>query len=303
MNEENQYQYTPLPEPIPITEQDWPEGTKPMVTTRTMTYMHENYIRECIEGILMQKTTFPVQVLIHDDASTDMTANIVKEYADKYPKLITAYFQKENSYTKSDKIERRKPFFDLIAGKYIALCEGDDYWIDPYKLQKQVGFLEANSDYGLVYTEINCYHQKSRNLEEKAFKNRLGIHDNTFEDFLIHGWFIAPCTWLYRERYNNYKLKNNNLIGDLPLLLNISSKSKIGFLKDVTSTYRVLNKSASSRNDIIKRIKIQFNTLSIRKEYAVQYDIYDKLKYKMNLMLVIQMIKILYFFFPLKKKK
>lgn len=89
--------------------------------------MHENYIRECIEGILMQKTTFPVQVLIHEDASTDRTAEIVRDYEQKYPGVITAFYQTENLYSKPDKHERRKDFFDLIQGKYIALCEGDDY--------------------------------------------------------------------------------------------------------------------------------------------------------------------------------
>jgi len=126
MTEENKYIFTPLPEPIPITEQNWPDGILPLVHTRTMTFNHENYIRDCIEGILMQKTTFPVQVLIHDDASTDKTADIVKEYELKYPRLIKAYYQKENSYTKPDKLERRKEFESWRIGKYEAICEGDD---------------------------------------------------------------------------------------------------------------------------------------------------------------------------------
>lgn len=76
MEEENNYHYTPQPEPIPITEQEWPEGTKPLVHIRTMTYMHENFIWDCIEGILMQKTTFPVLIDIHDDTSKDRTVEI-----------------------------------------------------------------------------------------------------------------------------------------------------------------------------------------------------------------------------------
>jgi glycosyltransferase involved in cell wall biosynthesis len=149
MEEVNKYNYTPLPEPVLITEQEWPEGTLPLVHTRTMTYMHENFIHECIEGILMQKTTFPVQVLIHDDASTDKTAEIVREYELKYPKLIKAYYQKENTYSKKDKTEKRKlreTFTSWRIGKYEALCEGDDYWTDPLKLQKQVEFLEEKQN-------------------------------------------------------------------------------------------------------------------------------------------------------------
>ena len=100
--------FTHLAEPIPITEHNWPEGTIPLVTTKTITYMHEKYIRECIEGILMQKTTFPVQVLIHDDASTDATADIMREYERKYPKLIQCFYQKENTYKKPNRRELMK---------------------------------------------------------------------------------------------------------------------------------------------------------------------------------------------------
>ena len=162
MEETLKYTYTPLPEPIPITEQEWAEGTLPILHIRTMTYMHENFIRECIEGILMQKTTFPVQVLIHDDASTDKTAEIVKEYELKYPKLIKAYYQEANTYSKIDKNERtklREAFNNWRTGKYEAICEGDDYWTDPLKLQKQVNFLEANPDYVICYHDVKAINE------------------------------------------------------------------------------------------------------------------------------------------------
>jgi glycosyltransferase involved in cell wall biosynthesis len=150
MNKDNNYSYTSLPEPIPITEQEWPEGTLPLVTTRTITYMHEPFIRECIEGILMQKTTFPVEVIIHDDASTDKTAEIVREYQAKHPRLIKAIYQQENQFSKPGKGTMRADIIKATHGKYIALCEGDDYWADPLKLQMQVGFLEANKEYVAV---------------------------------------------------------------------------------------------------------------------------------------------------------
>jgi glycosyltransferase involved in cell wall biosynthesis len=146
MSQENM-SYIPLSEPIPITEQIWPEGTKPLVCTRTMTYNHEIFIRECIEGILSQKTTFPVRVCIHDDASTDKTAEIVREYQERYPNLIWAYYQKENSYRSPNKIEMRAEFMGWsYEGKYQALCEGDDYWTDSLKLQDQCEVLENNNN-------------------------------------------------------------------------------------------------------------------------------------------------------------
>ncbi|MGY6743455.1 MAG: glycosyltransferase [Cecembia sp.] len=145
------FNYSHLTEPIPVTEQVWPDDILPVVCTQTMTYNHENYIKDCIEGILMQHTTFPVKIFIHDDASTDRTTEIIKEYISRYPQLITLFEQPENCYSKPNKYELRQPFYNLLNGKYIAICEGDDYWTDSLKLQKQVEFLEKNIDYVLCY--------------------------------------------------------------------------------------------------------------------------------------------------------
>ena len=158
-----------LSEPTTLTEQNWPEGTIPLVHTRHMTYNHKDYIKECIEGVLMQKTTFPVQILIHDDCSTDGTTEIVNEYAIKYPKLIKLYIQEENSYSKPDKYERRKKFDEWRIGKYEAICEGDDYWIDPLKLQKQVTFLESSPDFDMVYSKSRIYNQKEKKIIRRSF--------------------------------------------------------------------------------------------------------------------------------------
>jgi glycosyltransferase involved in cell wall biosynthesis len=152
-----QYNFELLKEAIPITEQKWPKDYYPMVYTRTMTYNHEPYIRDCIEGILMQKTTFPVRVLIHDDASNDKTAEIVREYAEKYPNVIKAYFQEVNSYSQKDRADfkrLREPFQRWRIGKYEATCEGDDYWTDPYKLQKQVDFLTNHPECAICFHSV-----------------------------------------------------------------------------------------------------------------------------------------------------
>ena len=115
----------------------------PLVSINCITYNHCKYIRDALEGFLMQITNFPVEILIHDDASTDGTAEIIKEYEKQYPWLIKPVYQTENQYSKHNgtisKIQ-----YGRARGKYLAFCEGDDYWTDHYKLQKQVDFLESN---------------------------------------------------------------------------------------------------------------------------------------------------------------
>lgn len=111
----------------------------PIVSISCITYNHEDYIRDAIEGFLMQKTTFPVEILIHDDASTDKTADIIREYEKKYPHLIKPIYQTENQYSKGIGVSATYQY-PRANGNYITLCEGDDYWTDPYMLQKQVVF-------------------------------------------------------------------------------------------------------------------------------------------------------------------
>jgi glycosyltransferase involved in cell wall biosynthesis len=101
-----------------------------------------------MDGVLMQKTSFPIEYIVHDDASTDGTADIIREYEARYPDVIKAFYQTENQFSKGEPIFS-KFMFPHARGKYIALCDGDDYWTDPLKLQKQVDFLEANPDYAI----------------------------------------------------------------------------------------------------------------------------------------------------------
>ena len=117
----------------------------PLVSIDCITYNHKQYIRDAIEGFLMQITNFPVEILIHDDASTDGTVEIIREYEKQYPWLIKPVYQTENQYSKHNSfISISKIQYGRALGKYIAFCEGDDYWTDHYKLQKQVDFLESN---------------------------------------------------------------------------------------------------------------------------------------------------------------
>lgn len=117
------------------------DPSNPIVSICCITYNHEKYIRGTIEGFLIQKTEFPFEIVIHDDASTDNTAKILKNYAEQYPKLIFPIWQEENQYSRGVKIYP-SCVWPKARGKYIALCEGDDHWIDSRKLQNQMNFIE-----------------------------------------------------------------------------------------------------------------------------------------------------------------
>lgn len=249
MTKDNNYNYTPLKEPMPITEQQWPEGTLPLVTTRTITYMHEPFIRDCIEGILMQKTTFPIEVVIHDDASTDKTAEIVREYQAKHPRLIKAICQKENQYSKPGYGTMREDINKLVRGKYIAMCEGDDYWTDPLKLQKQVEFLEGNEEYVLVSNNRIIVDEKNSIIERPKFHN--------------NGYYTQCVTFRNIIKSDYFKFNVSNIYnGDTFLLLYLENFGKFKVLDFYGSAYRISTVGIYSSIDYETRFKYADKSLN-----------------------------------------
>ena len=253
---------------------------EPLVTVFTITYQQASYINNCIESVLKQKTMFPVEYIISDDCSTDGTREIVFEYARKYPDSIRAITADHNIGA----IPNGRRCLRAARGKYVAICEGDDYWIDPNKLQTQVMFLEDNPDYGLVYTEFDSLNVKTGKYEESRFKNRLGIHKNTFEDFLVNAWFLAPCTWLIRREliqdFDSLVEKFDDGPDDLKLLLLLSSRAKIQFFDKSTAVYRVLENSASHFKDKPRSFQQKNSIFRIKRFFIgqnnVSQDIVDK---------------------------
>lgn len=124
---------------------------EPLVSICCLTYNHEDYIRDALEGFLKQKVTFPYEILIYDDASTDSTAQIVREYWKQYPHVIRPILQEENQYSKGITNPSGVFNFPRARGKYVAMCEGDDYWTDEHKLKDQVDYLEAHPDCSLCF--------------------------------------------------------------------------------------------------------------------------------------------------------
>ena len=147
-------------------------SSAPLVSICCITYNHEQFIREAVDGFLMQKTDFPIEIIIHDDASIDGTTKIIKEYQGKHAELIKLIIQTENQY-KTRGFGFLVDLFQQAQGKYIALCEGDDYWTDPLKLQKQVDFLEANPDYSLVSHRRKVYDENIKQFIKNEWLNYL----------------------------------------------------------------------------------------------------------------------------------
>ena len=137
----------------------WDVDSCVLVSICCLAYNHELYLREAIDSFLMQETAFRFEILLHDDASTDRTAGIIMAYAEKYPEIIKPIIQTENQYSKGGLINPRL-VMPQARGKYIALCEGDDYWTDKTKLQKQVAFLENNPEYVITYTDCQPFDEK-----------------------------------------------------------------------------------------------------------------------------------------------
>ena len=215
---------------------------KTLVSICCITYNQKNYIKQCLDGFLMQKTDFKFEVLIHDDCSTDGTTEIIQEYEQKYPDIIKPLYENENQFSKGGPVLNIYNF-PRVKGKYVAICEGDDYWTDPYKLQKQVDFLEQNPDYTI------CFHNIKRIFEnlpipEDIFPAQViqsSVFDFSFNS-LLECNFIATNSVMYRwDSVENVidKIPNNILPGDWYLHLLFAQQGKIHFMEDVMSVYRV----------------------------------------------------------------
>lgn len=208
-----------------------------MVSIICNTYNHEQYIAMAMEGFVNQKTNFEYEVLVHDDASTDNTAKIIREYVRKYPKLIKPIYQKENKYSCGVSIcnEYQIP---RAQGKYIALCEGDDYWIDENKLQKQFEILEAHPE-----IDICAHGAKKINIQN----NEIKLITPAVETCVLPiesvirggGGYLATNSLMYRKNILDNPLPfNKMLFMDYTLQVLGSIRGGLYYINDIMSIYR-----------------------------------------------------------------
>lgn len=217
------------------------------VSVLCLAYNHENLIRDALEGFVNQKTNFKYEVLINDDASTDNTAQIIKEYADKYPEVIKPIFQEKNLHSQGINIIN-EVLSKLAQGQYIAVCEGDDYWIDNNKLQMQVDFLDSHADYSAV-VHNNYEYDCLKNTKKIKYGNEAKTLE--FEDVIKRGGqsFHTSSILVRKEIFFNkpsYFDKAKGF-GDYPRSINFILSGPIYYMPQVMSVYRLFsNKTAWS---------------------------------------------------------
>lgn len=210
-----------------------------MVTVLCLTYNHMAYIKQCLDGFLMQDTSFKFEVIVHDDASTDGTTEILKEYVLKYPDIIRPIIETENQYTKVGFSGMFLQMSRKSNGKYIALCEGDDYWTDPYKLQKQVDFLESHPDYVMCSHRFNQYIQDKNLLEEEKDLTFQGV-DYDLKNLICGQWLTQTLSVVYRcEALNLESFALYGISYDIILFYALLKNGKGYCFPDIMGVYRV----------------------------------------------------------------
>jgi len=259
-----------------ITDQ-WKSHDMPLVSMCCITYNHEEFIAQALDSMLIQETDFPFEIIIRDDCSTDNTRNIIQDYAEKFPHIITTILERENQYSKG--VNPLVPAYEKAKGKYVTILEGDDYWRDKLKLQKQVDFLENNSEY--VLSHHNSIVVDENNHLVSKMKN-LSPEDYTQEQMLCGEVFILTNTVMFRKVENiSSEQLDNVLSADMVLwhLLGYHGKSK--YQEDIMyAAYRVHSGGVWSTLDEVKRFVNSIKTIQVLMNLLP--DNYNRLKRKME---------------------
>lgn len=239
-----------------------------MVSIYCLVYNHEPYLRKCFDGFITQKTNFNFEIIVHDDASTDNSAEIIREYAEKYPDIFVPIYQTENQYSKDLPGGIFKQFIrNRIRGKYVAICEGDDYWIHESKLQTQVDYLEEHAECTFCFTNAILYDMKTKmerimmpycdNDKELMEKENFNLADLASLSFIPTASFI-----LRRKNYDEFPecFDEFCFCGDRKISLYSTALGYAHFINVPTCVYNYnVSNSAMSRDKSIRQ-QIKINT-------------------------------------------
>lgn len=274
-----------------------------VVSVICRTYNHEKYIGQCLESLVTQKTNFKYEIIVHDDASLDNTANIVREYEKNYPHLIQPIYQKINQYGKKITLNLLIP---SARGKYIAFCEGDDFWIDEKKLQMQYDIMENNSDCSICTHIVEKIQNDGEPLNEFVAPKNMDsckINEEMFFKCFFENNFYPFQTTSYFIRKDIFQTKPDFLyafaVGDVPMLLLGILNGNIFYVAKKCSCWRQGVKG--SYNDRLKNIEYSTKQLSKAYEGWAAFNAYTQGKYYQYFNVWLNYLKLQYYYI-LKKK-
>ena len=238
--------------------------SKPLVAIRCLVYNHAPYLRKCFDGFISQKTNFPFVVVVHDDASTDNSVEIIREYATKYPNIFKPIYEIENQYQKPNSLLWRimNDAIDATGAKYVAICEGDDYWVDPKKLQCQVDILEADntlmavcSDTSVVDNYNNLVNSKRGGCVKNDIEGRY-----TLRDFFKHNHQYPSASVVYRNTHREeirakYAHTRNAFLGDWTMWICLHIYGDFYYINEPMVAYRINPTSVTHTCNRVGRAK------------------------------------------------
>lgn len=233
----------------------------PTVSVCCITYNHAKFIGQALESFLNQNTSFSYEILVYDDASNDGTRDILKEYELKYPQIIRVFYSSENQYSQGVRLLNLRYNLPRARGKYIATCDGDDFWTDPLKLQKQVDFLDSNPEV------VMCFHGFDRLENDKSTDSKLynHLHHSPFtifeqKEFLqLHVQFL---TIMFRQNVK-FPMISSEINGDVFVLTHLSEVGKCAYLNFNGAVYRYHQNGVFRKMSRIGQINSSIKTRKI----------------------------------------
>lgn len=261
----------------------WQNECEPKVSICCITFNQESYICEALDSFLSQDTTFPFEIIIRDDCSSDGTKAIIEKYAEAYPQIIIPIYETQNQYSLG--VKPTSIVTNMARGKYIALCEGDDYWTDVSKIQLQFNFMESHPQVSLLFqnAEIFEYDKDSQLINCRPFNvsRSSGLVEPRE---ILANWIIPTATVLFRNRDLSefYKEISSLPVGDTPLFLYLAKWGNIHYEDATTSVYRILPTGI---------YKSKLHTLDSAKSFVNYYDQLELLYPELGLKKTIRKLK------------
>lgn len=240
-------------------------------------YNHENFLKKCLDGFVMQKTNFPFEVIVHDDASTDHSADIIKEYAKHFPNLFKPVLQEENQYSKGINV-MQDIILPVCKGKYIALCEGDDYWIDKSKLQIQYDFMENNPECSMCVHNTKIHDLMGDKPDRDFYKITKPINLSEYQVFF--GWGVHTSSYFLRKEYAKLdQYMHKYFFGDYVILVNAFTCGQVCALPNTMSVYNMNNVTGMTYEMLNQSKKGNTNKILQRKSFLEEFDLATKGEY------------------------